>query len=154
MHLSQRALYMKDSAVEDAARIISATHYDTQILHMLNSETLAPSTESKQNDALAASEEANRIELELIKKEDSDFELTEALFMQSLGLESLSNAHLSRSWAFVLFLFEFHSIFHPIKNLFWRIQILGVDFEQDVFSDYTCRLSRHMIHYVKSSKVE
>ena len=99
MHLSQRALYMKDSAVEDAARIISATHYEPQIFHILNSETLAPSTESKQNDALAVSEEANRIELELIKKEDSDFELTEALFMQSLGLETLSNAHSSRSWA-------------------------------------------------------
>jgi hypothetical protein len=88
---------MKDSAVEDAARVISATHYDPQIFQILNPETLAPSTESKQNDALAASEEANRIELELIKKEDSDFELTEALFMQSLGLESLSNTHLSRS---------------------------------------------------------
>ena len=88
---------MKDSAVEDAARVISATHYDTQIFHVLNPETLASSTESKQNDAFAASEEANRLELELIKKEDSDFELTEALFMQSLGLESLSNSHLLRS---------------------------------------------------------
>jgi hypothetical protein len=88
---------MKDSAVEDAARGISATHYDPQFFHILNPETLAPSTESKQNDALAASEEANRLELELIKKEDSDFELTEALFMQSLGLESLSNTHLSSS---------------------------------------------------------
>ena len=97
MRLLQRAQYMKDSAVEDAASAISATHYDTQIFHILNPETLAPSTESKQSDAPAASEEAHRIELELIKKEDSDFEVTEALFMQSLGLESLSNTHFSRS---------------------------------------------------------
>ena len=86
---------MKDSAAEDAAKVLSTINHDPHMSHILSPETLAPSMELKQNDALTASEEANRIELELIKKEDSDFDITEALFMESLGLGSHSN--LSRS---------------------------------------------------------
>ena len=98
MYLLQRAQYMKDSALEDAAKMLSAPHHDTHIFQNFSPETLAPSTESKQNDAMAALEEANRIEMELIRKEDSDFEITEAIFMQSLGLGSHSNSNLfSRS---------------------------------------------------------
>ena len=102
MYLLQRAQYMKESALEDAKKILSATYHDSQMFQIISPETLAPSTESKQNDAIAASEEANRIEMELIRKEDSDFEITEAIFMQSLGLgshsTSISNSNsLSRS---------------------------------------------------------
>ena len=89
---------MKESALEDAKKILSATHHDSQIFQIISPDTLAPSMESKQNDAIAASEEADRIELELVRKEDSDFEITEAIFMQSLGLGSHSNSNLlSRS---------------------------------------------------------
>ena len=102
MYFLQRAQYMKESALEDAKKILSATYHDSQMFQIISPETLAPSTESKQNDAIAASEEANRIEMELIRKEDSDFEITEAIFMQSLGLgshsTSISNSNsLSRS---------------------------------------------------------
>ena len=90
---------MKEYAVEDAAKIFSVAQHEPQSFQILSPETLAPITESKQNYALAASAEANRIELDLIQKEDRDFEITEALFMESLGLGLGANSHsnLSRS---------------------------------------------------------